>query len=356
MARWRQWMQHIGLTLGLSMVLCACPAAVAADRVDGRGADVNATAPVATTAPASLDELPLALTRAVPDSIDDLVAIERRVQDVSDRVLPATVGVRIGRAQGSGVIISRDGYVLTAAHVIGGAGREAEMTLPDGRRVTGRTLGLNREIDAGLIKISDAGEWPFVEMGDLGQVEAGDWCLATGHPGGYQDGRPPVLRLGRVILESRRAIQTDCTLVGGDSGGPLFDLRGRVIGINSRIGKSTTWNFHVPISAYTADWDRLVASEDWGGAPPPGSAFLGLSGDDHPDGCSVTNVPEGLPADEAGIQIGDVILTLDGEPVKGFDGLSSAVRSRNPGDEVEIELRRDGRRMKVKAVLARRGD
>jgi serine protease Do len=163
-----------------------------------------------------------------------------------------------------------------------------------------------------------------------------------------------VLRLGRVILKGRSAVQTDCTLVGGDSGGPLFDLRGRVIGINSRIGRSTTWNFHVPISAFTSDWERLAAGDDWGGAAPVGSAFLGLSGDDHADGCKVTGVSEGLPAQQAGIQVDDVILKLDGTRVKGFDGLAAAVRAKNPGDEVEIELRRGERTLTVTAVLGRR--
>ncbi|HUG89411.1 MAG TPA: trypsin-like peptidase domain-containing protein [Planctomycetaceae bacterium] len=330
MARCRHRMRRIGLTFGLAALV------------------------LAGLVPVRADELPVALTRAVPDGLDDLVAIEAQIQKVSDQVLPATVSVRIGRAQGSGVIVSREGYVLTAAHVIGGAGRDADLTLPDGRKLQGKTLGLNRAIDAGLLKISTEGEWPFVEMGDLDQVDVGDWCLVTGHPGGYQTGRPPVLRLGRVILEARSAVQTDCTLVGGDSGGPLFDMRGRVIGINSRIGRSTTWNFHVPISAYTTDWDRLVAGEDWGGPPPAGSAFLGLSGDDHPDGCQVSGVNEDLPAAKAGIRIDDVILKFDGKPVNGFDSLAAAVRTKKPGDSVEIELRRDGQTITVTAVLGRR--
>jgi serine protease Do len=364
MARWQHGMRRIGLTLGLSAILLAVPAAAraqapllpSATSAAPVASDHNASrAEVSTTAAAPvLDELPVALTRAIPGGLDDLLAIEERIQDVSERVLPATVSVRIGRAQGSGVIVSRDGYVLTAAHVIGGPGRDAELTLPDGRKLQGKTLGLNRAIDAGLVRITEQGEWPSVEMGDLDQVDVGDWCLATGHPGGYQTGRPPVLRLGRVILEGRSAVQTDCTLVGGDSGGPLFDMRGRVIGINSRIGRSTTWNFHVPISAFTTDWERLAAGEDWGGAAPAGSAFLGLSGDDHPDGCKVTKVSEGLPAEQAGIQVDDVILKFDGTPVKGFDGLASAVRAKNPGEEIEIELRRGERTIIVTAVLARR--
>jgi serine protease Do len=354
--------RNLGLALGVLVCVWsgalpraeAQPAAVRSSEVRAGGAPDRVTAFDADQV--DLDSLPLAFRREVPGGLDDLLAIERQIQKISEAVLPATVSVRIGRAQGSGVIVTRDGYVLTAAHVIGGPGRDADLTLPDGRKVEGRTLGVNRGLDAGLIKISEPGPWPTVELGDLDQVEIGDWCLATGHPGGYQAGRPPVLRWGRVILESRSAVQTDCTLVGGDSGGPLFDMRGRVIGINSRIGRSTTWNFHVPITAYAADWDKLVAGRDWGGSPPAGSAFLGLSGDDHPDGCKVTGVGEGLPAEKAGIRNGDVILKFDGRAIENFDGLAAAVRARKPGDSVEIELRRDGERLTVTVELARRGD
>lgn len=293
-------------------------------------------------------------SKAAPESIEDLQNIQLRVEELVKKVTPSTVGLRIGRAQGSGVIVTKDGYVLTAAHVSGKPGRAVAVTLHDGREVIGKTLGANSAIDAGLVKITSKGEWTPMEMGSVDNVKLGDWCIATGHPGGYLKGRPPVLRLGRIVLKRDSVLQTDCTLVGGDSGGPLFDMDGKVIGIHSRIGPSTSWNFHVPIAAYSDDWDRLVAAESWGGTPGGGGAILGVSGEDHPQGCRVTNVADGFPAKKAGILEGDIIVSLDGEPISGFNSLASEVRENEPGDKVRIKVLRDGEELTFEAVLARR--
>ena len=294
-----------------------------------------------------------ALGKPVPETVEDLLAIERQVRTVAEKVSPATVGLRVGRAQGSGVIVSKDGYVLTAAHVIGKPDRRVTIVLPDGREVAGKTLGLNHAIDAGLVKITEKGDWPHAEMGEIQTVDAGDWCIATGHPGGYRVGRTPVLRLGRVIMVRGSVVQTDCTLVGGDSGGPLFDMDGKVIGVNSRIGTSTAWNFHVPISAYSDDWDRLVAGEEFGLEDGP-VAVLGVSGDDHPDGCKVTEVARGYPAEDVGVRVGDIITRIDGQPIRGFDGLAQRVRQKRPGDDVTLEIVRGGETIRIEARLARR--
>src|SRR5262249_51255385 len=140
-----------------------------------------------------------------------------------------------------------------------------DITLPDGRRLKGKTLGSNETYDSGMIRITDEGEWPFVQMGDASKLKEGAWCLALGHPEGYRNGRTPVLRLGRYLGHPSRGkskfLRTDCALVGGDSGGPLFDLDGKVIGIHSQIGQYMTWNLHVPVDAYRAEWDRLVKGE-----------------------------------------------------------------------------------------------
>ncbi|MEX1098542.1 MAG: trypsin-like peptidase domain-containing protein [Planctomycetales bacterium] len=293
-------------------------------------------------------------TKAVPESLEDLRAIERQVTALSEDLIRATVGVRIGRAQGSGVIVSDDGYVLTAAHVAGSPGREVEFILHDGRKVRGKTLGLHRGLDAGLMQITTEGKWTVAEMGDMDEIRVGDWCVATGHPGGYHDGRAPVVRLGRVVLKRDSVIQSDCALVGGDSGGPLFDMQGRVIGIHSRIGPSIVWNFHVPISAYEEGWERMVASEVFGGRPSRGSAVMGVNGDDHAEGAEVTGVSEGFPAEEAGLRVGDVITKIEGKSFKGFDGLAQLVLEQEPGDVVEVEFLRDGKRTTVKVTLAAR--
>ncbi len=145
-------------------------------------------------------------------------------------------------------------------------------------------------------------------MAELTALQAGDWCLVTGHPEGFQAGRPPVVRLGRIISADRNDIHTDCELVGGDSGGPLFDMRGRVIGINSRIGPSTSLNLHVPVSTYRENWDRLLASESF---TLHSGALLGVQGVSDEEGVKLTQVNPQHPA-AAGLVEGDILTAFQG--------------------------------------------
>ena len=200
---------------------------------------------------------------ASPKTLDDLKAFEAKVRAVVAKVTPATVGVRIGQSSGSGVIVSEDGLVLTAGHVVGKPGQEVVFYFADGKTAKGKTLGLYGNADAGMMRITDAGKYPFLERGKSAGLLPGTWALATGHPLGYQKDRPPVVRLGRVLRLSDNTIQTDCALVGGDSGGPLFDLDGRIIGIHSRIGMAMDINMHVPIDVFADNWDRLAKGEQW---------------------------------------------------------------------------------------------
>jgi serine protease Do len=292
--------------------------------------------------------------KTVPTSIDDLKKIEKRLEELVAKLQPCTVGLRLGRAQGSGVIVSKDGYVLTAAHVSSVPGRDVVVVLPDGRQVKGKSLGLNRGVDAGLVKITTDEEWPFADIADYKSLKVGDWCVAMGHPGGYKKGRAPVVRLGRIIIKRDTVVQSDCALVGGDSGGPLFDMQGRVIGIHSRIGPSIHWNFHVPIAAYSDGWDRMVKSEVWGARPARGGAILGVNGETHPKGAKVTGVPEGYPAHKAGLQVGDVITKLDGKPVKAFDLMAESIRKMRPGQKIKLEVLRGEEVIQVEVILGKR--
>jgi serine protease Do len=236
--------------LHLVGMLCLCLLASGPSRADD-------PKPVKPAPPAALD-------MRTPASVDDLRALEKQVQAVVAKVLPATVGVAIGPAQGSGVLV-KDRYVLTAGHVSGIPGRAATLRLADGRKLKGKTLGRNGDIDSGLIQVTDEGKWPTAEIGKAADLKKGQWVVSIGHPGGYRANRSPVVRLGRVLTVNAGVIITDCALVGGDSGGPLFDLDGKVIGIHSRIGPSLAQNFHVPVDTYTATWDRLAKGESWGG-------------------------------------------------------------------------------------------
>ena len=198
-----------------------------------------------------------------PSNLDQLRAMEAHVARLTEDVSPATVNIRVGQGQGSGVVISSDGYILTAAHVIGTPGQTAIVTFPDGKRVEAETLGTNPgQIDSGILKIKEkeGSDWPYVDMGQSSTLKSGQWLVAIGHPGGYDSKRGLVIRVGRLIFSGDTKLRTDCTLVGGDSGGPLFDMDGYVVGIHSRIvvAFQTTFTFQ-SISSLTNGMLLLAA-------------------------------------------------------------------------------------------------
>jgi serine protease Do len=306
--------------------------------------------------PLHAESRPAAFDKPVPQTVQDLRIIQERVKKVVAKVAPATVGIRFGSAAGSGVIVSKDGYVLTAGHISGEADRRVTVILPDGRRLKGKTLGSNQGYDSGMIRIIDEGEWPFVEMGDSEKLKKGDWCLALGHPDGYKPGRSPVLRLGRVLSLRKKTIRTDCALVGGDSGGPLFDLNAKVIGIHSRIGSGLSYNIHVPVDTYRDTWDRLVKGEVWGGRqvdPPPGP-YIGVILNPDAKECQITRVEKGSPAEKAGLRADDVVLRCDKEKIGNLEDLISLIRQRKPGDKLSLEVRRGTEIVNLKVVVGKR--
>jgi serine protease Do len=296
--------------------------------------------------------LPAVFLKPAPEGRDDLRAMESHLQSLVEKLTHATVGVKIGRAQGSGVIVSEDGYVLTAAHVSGQPGQKVEFVLHDGRKVSGTTLGRNQTLDAGLMKIEqDGAKWTYTDLAEWASVKDGCWCLATGHPGGYHEGRSPVFRLGRIIGANKRYIQTDCELVGGDSGGPLFDMHGKVIGINSRIGMNTNFNFHVPVSAYSDDWERLASSQSF---TSHSGAVLGVSGKPHNLGLEITRVYPGEPAAEAGVRVGDILVTFGSRKVPSIDRLIDLVGQHAPGRRVKLGIKRGDETLEIQVVLKER--
>ena len=239
-----------------------------------------------------------------------------------------------GGATGSGVVISEDGLVLTVAHVCDRPNRDVKFIFPDGKTARGKTLGTNHEQDAGMMQITDKGPWPFAELGTLAETRLGDWVLTLGHPGGFDPERPMVVRLGRIIRLAPVGLQTDCTISAGDSGGPLFDMRGNVIGIHSRISDSTAENFHVSITAFRDSWDRLVKGESWGDERSQ-RPWFGVRGVEHPDGCKLESVEEDAPAYKAGLKAGDVVRKINGHEVKDYATLRRLVAESKPGDEAK---------------------
>lgn len=303
--------------------------------------------------PASLQGL---LERGgVPESLDMLRLLERQTQRVAARAASSTVSVQIGPAQGCGVIVTDSGFVLTAAHVAMRPGKAAVLTLADGRTVTATTRGMYRHVDAGMIKI-DPGQnggkpWPHATLGKSKDLRSGMWCIATGHPGGYDRERGMVTRVGRILDVREDSLDTDCALIGGDSGGPLFDLAGRLIAVHSRIGNDVADNLHVPIDHFGESWDRMRQGESWGYLPGF-KPVLGVKGNGV-DEANVKVVYPGSPAAAAGIEKGDVVERFGDVPITDFESLKVAVADTMPGERIKVRLRRAGSLVQVMVEIGR---
>tara|TARA_R110002049_G_scaffold4601_3_gene31758 strand:- start:14230 stop:15327 length:1098 start_codon:yes stop_codon:yes gene_type:complete len=293
----------------------------------------------------------------VPKSLEEFRQLERQQKRVSDAAVKCTVSVTIGQAQGCGVIITGTGYVLTAAHVAMRPNKPAIVTLSNGRHVSATTLGMNKGVDAGLIRI-DPGQngnrpWDHATLGTSSNLVPGMWCVATGHPGGYDPDRGPVTRVGRILAVKPDSLYTDCALIGGDSGGPLFDIAGRLIAVHSRIGNAVADNLHVPIDHYDKEWDRMARAESWGyleGFKP----VLGVRGRGNPARIDV--VKPGSPAEAAEFKQGDIVIQFGDVRVTDFQSLVNAVSDTMPGERVDVWVDRQGKKYRLDVEIGREDD
>ena len=298
------------------------------------------------------------------ETIADLKAREAKVLALVTKVKDSIVAITSedpGKpGSGSGVIVQKDGLILTAAHVTAATGENLIITFPDGKRVKGKALGANRVTDAGLAKITDEGEWPAVEIGSSDKMLLGDSCVAMANPGGLSIERRHPVRYGRIWKRDLDgAIFSSCALIGGDSGGPLFDLEGRVIGINSSIhGDPDSMNRHVAVDTLREDWDRMMKEKAWGrqgftagaGRPRFGAVF----DPDSQEGVKVIeDVNAESPAGKAGLKNGDVLVKFDGVEVATFHHLKRLIGKKEAGDKVKLGLRRGAETVECELELGK---
>jgi serine protease Do len=283
--------------------------------------------------------------------VAQLRTIERHVKALVARVSPAVVAVEVGNGSGSGVVISADGLVLTAGHVCGKADRPVRFTFPDGKTARGKTLGRDGDSDTGLMRITDRGPWPHAAMGDLAQARAGDWVLALGHPGGFDLRRSLVVRLGRIIRLDEGALQTDCTISPGDSGGPLLDMHGRVIGIHSAISTLLAENFHVAISEFYDNWNVMAKSKETDEEADASRAYVGASGVNDDAGCRLIEVEENSPAARAGLKVGDVVLKVNGRDIKVSAAFQRWMSEATPGETLDLQIKRGDEVLSIKVRM-----
>nr|WP_156363092.1 Do family serine endopeptidase [Rubellimicrobium mesophilum] len=288
-------------------------------------------------------------------------------EDFFDQFGGPNGGPQRSQALGSGFVISDDGYIVTNNHVIEGAD-EIQVEFFGGEQMPAKLVGTDPEADIALLKVEGTGH-PFVEFGDSNgsDAEVGDWVLAMGNPlgQGFSISAGIVSARGRELSGTYDDfIQTDAAINRGNSGGPLFDMNGRVIGVNTAIlsptGGSIGIGFAMSSDVVKGVVDQLrefgETRRGWLGVriqdvtPDMVGAIEGL---DTPNGALVTDVPEG-PAKDAGVESGDVILSFDGQPVTDTRDLVRRVGAAPVGEQAAMEVLRDGKTVTLNVTLARR--
>jgi len=301
-------------------------------------------------------DLEIVFTGKETPTTEHLLPMQEHFKKLIEKVRPATVGIRANNASGSGVIVSRDGYVLTAAHVIGGPEKPATIILQDGTELRATTLGLNHTIDSGMLKIIDPKKLPYLDLGESETLNEGQWVMAIGHPGGFDKERAPPIRIGRLIslADRENVLQSDCTLVGGDSGGPLVDMDGKVIGIHSRIGGRLNQNFHVPIDTYLINWDDMIAKVEIGGRSQARIAVrIGFSFDDETT-LEISKVETDGPAEKAGVQVGDVVFKIEGRRIRNQRVLRRELIKMKPEQTVKLTVKRGEQELEFEVTVEKK--
>ena len=285
-----------------------------------------------------------------PTSLAELKDLNERVKALVAKVRPAVVQV----SGGSGVVISAEGLVMSVAHVGVRAGRPVTFVFPDGRRAEGKTLGNDKMGDAGLMQITSPGSWPHVDVAKPEDIRLGEWCVALSYPISFdQRQRHLTVRLGRVYHHCPLDISSDCAIMGGDSGGPLFDMQGRVIGISSTCGNSLLENRHISVDRFQRFWDRLLKGDDLEELEPSQGAVFGVESDPDVDLVRIVRVVPDGAADKAGVRVGDLIIRFAGKQIHTFQDLASEVRAHKPGQKVDVEIQRGEEVLKISVTLGK---
>jgi len=364
-----------------------------------------------------------------PKSVAQLRAMQAHVREISDRVKESTVNINMGLGQGTGVLVSSDGIILTAAHVIERPHKVALITFSDGSQARARTLGVETGKDSGMLKIFEVIEsseevestelketdgengesdeieseeedreeedpeeedpeeedpeeedpeeedpealrlnndddedeeeidvvaaafeendlpfFPYLDLGVSQGLKDGQWVIAVGHPGGLDEKRGMVVRVGRIINQRSTAIRTDCTLVGGDSGGPLVDMDGNLIAIHSRIGSRLQDNLHVPVDVFSDTWDMLTRGYKIGESGSLGVTISLRS-------TLVSDVIEKGPAARAGVQVGDIITAVGESAVSDRRDIGKALSDRYPYEKITLTVRRGSNEVELEVML-----
>jgi S1-C subfamily serine protease len=308
------------------------------------------------------DEVPAAQT-AGPGSDEqeapaELVSGEEPVADAAAVILPSVVQIQAGQGVGSGVIYDSNGLILTAAHVVEGADT-VTVRFADGEQVEGTVLGGTSGADVAVVQV-DRTDLPAAELALDDAPQVGQMAIAVGSPWGLQGTVTSgiISAVDQAIPQgasARAVLQTDAAINPGNSGGPLVDRQGRVIGINVSIfslsGANDGVGFAVPIDIAHDIAERVVAGEEIQ------TAYLGVSlgvVESGQAGALIDEVTAGTGADEAGLQVGDLVISIDGAPVQDGGDLAAQVQTHQPGDTIDLVVVRDGNEVTVPVTMSER--
>jgi putative serine protease PepD len=284
------------------------------------------------------------------------------------RASPAVVSVRTRRATGTGFLFDRDGTLVTNAHVVGRSSRVAVRFGPNGRSIDAQVLGTDPSSDLAVLKIAvtDTPNVDPLALADSSRVKVGDTAVAIGNPFGLDRTATAgiVSGLRRHIpapngVQIDQVIQTDAPINPGNSGGPLLDVRARVIGVNSQIAtRGQTGNGNVGIGfAVPSNTVRQVVPRLKQGQTidrPYLGVVTGRVSPTSPDGAVVRSVRPGGPGQRGGLQVGDVIVGLNGRRIDDPGDVSAAIEGQAPGDVVTVQVQRDGQPVTLDVELGKR--
>ena len=304
-------------------------------------------------------------------SLQSLALLQSRTQKIISQSASAIVAID---ETGSGVIVSPNGIILTASHVTRVAKRRVSVALSDGRIVEGVTLGSNIASDTGAIQLLAPGPYPFLSVKDSKEAMPGSWCIAMGYPLSFPRGKPATGRLGRVLSRSDNGkLITDCTIMGGDSGGPLLNLDGKVIGISSSVKLGIDQNLSIPSEQFIKDWKNIAMSIDQTSLRtntqlppdkkensnngfritkrPTGKAYLGINAETDQNIVRIRAVHRESPAEFAGVQANDVIMRIDAISVTRFSQIVKYLKLKKPGDKISVLINRYGSLIATEVTL-----
>ncbi len=287
---------------------------------------------------------------------EDLIAVQTQVQSALIRARQAVVAIECNGATASGVIINPSGLILTAAHVTGGAKKKVKIILSDGKSVEATSLGFDTTTDAALIQLpAPAKTWPYAPMNKEPRgLGVGDWCFDLGHPGGFDKARGSVVRIGKLVKVSSNMLQSDCVMMGGDSGGGLFNLAGEVIGINSMIWTGRDQNLHVSMAPFLRSWDAMMHNETIHVWEQGSGGWLGLSTQGGNEGLRIGAIAPASPALSAGLKEGEVIVKANNQTFAAPTDFSEFVRGHTVGEIVTLLIKSAQGQRVVEVKLGRK--